>query len=81
MTPQELIKNCQKQIDICGDDADTAIIMRGRWGKKDYKTLLGVKGEIVFEGLFTITVMFPAKKLMQATQKSLACYEIKEVQP
>lgn len=80
MTPQELIKSCQEQIDIVGENAEKAIVMRGRQGKKDYRTLLGVKGEIVWEGIDTITVMFPAKKLMQTVQKSLAHYETTEVQ-
>ena len=46
--------------------------MRGKWGKRDYKTLCGVKGEIVYENYNgTITVMFPAKDLMKAVQKEL----------
>lgn len=71
MTPQELIKECQKQIDIVGDNAEKSIIMRGRWGKKDYRTLLGIKGEIVQERERDIVVIFPAKELKEAVEREL----------
>ena len=76
MKPEELIKSCQEQIDIVGDNAEKAIVMRGKYGKRNYRTLCGIKGEIVWENQNgTITVMFPTKDLMKAIQKELTKQE------
>lgn len=70
MNISELIKHCQQQIDLHGaEDAEAMIVMRGRWGKRDYKTLLGVRGEIIQEFPHGIGVMFPAQKLLDAAIK------------
>lgn len=72
MTLQELIAKCQQQIDLHGDNAEVMLILRGRWGKRDYKTLLGVRGEIVQEfPQNQIGVFFPAQRLMSAEQREL----------
>lgn len=78
MTPQDLITECQKQIDICGEGAEKTLVIRGRWGKKNYRTLFGVKGEIVLERERDIVVMFPAKQLKEAVEEALAKIEVAE---
>ena len=71
MRPQELIDACQEQIDICGPDAEKVLILPGRYGKRDYRTLFGVRGEIVQEVDGGIIVVFPAQKLKDAVEKKL----------
>ena len=71
MSPQELIAHCQKQIDMCGQDAETVSILPGKWGKTDHKTVLGVKGEKVQEMDNGVAVIFPAEELMRAVEKKL----------
>ena len=72
MEIKDLKTKCQKQIDLWGDNilaADVLLIQPGHWGKKDYRKLFGVKGEIVQEFETTIAVMYPAKKLLDAIEK------------
>lgn len=64
----ELKNHCIEQINLCKEnfDPDIAIIQKGRWGKKGYRKLFGVKGEIVFENMDnTIVVMYPAKDILK----------------
>lgn len=53
------------------DEAETMLILPGRWGKRDYRTLLGVRGEIVQEFECGIGVMFPAQALKDAVTREL----------
>lgn len=71
MTPQELIAKCQQQIDISGESAEVMLIMRGRWGKLDYRTIFGVRGEIVQESERGIGVIFSAQALKDAVLREL----------
>ena len=66
MTPEELIAGCREQIALAGENAKTAVVMRGRWGKRNHRTLIGVRGEIVQELEHGILVMFPAAELLNA---------------
>ncbi len=52
MIVEELKKACQEQIDLYEGSGligppEIAVMQSGRWGKTDYRKLLGVKGEIV----------------------------------
>ncbi len=64
MTPEEIIKKCDEQIAIgCGPGSIT-LIMPGKWGKKDTRSLCtgGPTGEIVLDNFDGrgIVVMFDA---------------------
>ena len=69
MSPTELIKKCDRQIEICGDDgAQVLLLIPGKWGKRDTRKLVkgdrgAPVGEIVednFDGR-GLRVMFNAK--------------------
>jgi len=64
MTAEELLKQCNDQIDLVGENASITLVMPGRWGKRDTRRLCkgGPVGEIVsddFKGP-GIIVMFDA---------------------
>jgi len=81
MTPQELIRDCQRQLDIYGEGARTGLFIRGAgaelfirgyWKENNYRTLFGVRGKIILEQKNRILVRFPAKELKEAVEKALA---------
>lgn len=49
MTPQEIIKNCDVQIDISGEKADVLLLIPGKWGKTNRRKLCKLKGAPVGE--------------------------------
>uniref|UniRef100_A0A6H2A320 Uncharacterized protein n=1 Tax=viral metagenome TaxID=1070528 RepID=A0A6H2A320_9ZZZZ len=62
---------CQEQINLIGDNANVTLKQTGRWGKTNYRKLLGVKGEIVQDNFGDgLVVMYPAKELLE---KILQC--------
>ena len=65
-----LIAHCKQQIDLCGVDTDIVLVLPGRYGKRDYRTLFGVRGKILQEINGGIAVAFPASKLKNALEKS-----------
>lgn len=74
MTPQEIIKHCEKQIEIAGDRATVGFIIPGRWGKTNRRRLWkgGPVGEIVNDfGDGTIYVMFSAILVREAALREV----------
>ena len=74
MTPEEIIKHCDKQIELAGDEATVGFRIPGRWGKTDTRRLWkgGPVGEIVNDfGDGTIYVMFSALEVKNAVLKQL----------
>jgi hypothetical protein len=68
MTEDELLKLCDEQIAMGMDYPHVGLLQQGKWGKRNYRVLFGVKGEIVrdnFDGR-GIYVMYPAKELKAA---------------
>ena len=66
----ELKKLCQKQIEITlFPDPRVALKRPGRWGKRSYRSLFGVRGEIVCEDKEGLTVLYPAKRLLAAVKR------------
>ena len=72
MTPQELIRECQRQLDIYGEEAGAGLFLCRHWKKNNYRTLFGVKGKIILEQKSRILVRFPAKELKEAVEEALA---------
>ncbi len=67
MNIEELKKICQKQIALGVSEPQVALKQRGKWGKTNYRRLLGVKGEIVQDNFGDgLVVMYPAKELLVA---------------
>lgn len=74
MTPQEIIKHCDQQIELAGDTASVGFRIPGRWGKTNTRRLwkYGPIGEIVNDfGDGTIYVMFSAVEVKNAVLKQL----------
>jgi len=74
MTPEEIIKHCDKQIELAGDEASVGFRIPGRWGKTDTRRLWkgGPIGKIVNDfGDGTIYVMFSAVEVREAVLKQL----------
>ena len=72
MKVDELKQQCQEQIALWGDkpeQAEVLLVQRGHWGKRDYRTLLGVKGEVVADWEDGIRVMYPAQELLAAIER------------
>ena len=68
MTEDELLNLCDEQIAMGMDCPHVGLLQQGKWGKRNYRVLFGVKGEIVrdnFDGR-GIYVMYPAKELKAA---------------
>ena len=67
MNTEELKRICQEQIDLGMANPQIALKQPGRWGKRDYRLLFGVKGEIVRDNFGDgMVVMYPAKELLAA---------------
>ena len=49
MAPQEIIKNCDVQIDISGEKTDVMLLIPGKWGKTNKRKLCKLKGAPVGE--------------------------------
>ena len=65
MNVDELKRICQEQIDLSGDNASVTLKQPGKWGKTNYRRLLGIKGEIVQDNFGDgLVVMYPAKELL-----------------
>jgi len=67
MNVDELKRICQEQIDLSGENASVTLKQPGKWGKTNYRKLLGVKGEIVQDNFGDgLVVIYPAKELLGA---------------
>jgi len=63
MEIEELKKLCQEQIDLGGDNI--TLRQRGKWGKTNYRKLLGITGEIVQDNFGDgLIVIYPAKEML-----------------
>ncbi len=70
MTKDELKKLCQEQIKLGIDEPQIALKQSGKWGKTNYRKLLGVRGEIVQDNFGDgLVVMYPAKELLSVICK------------
>jgi len=67
----DILNRCDEQIKDYGDDALVVLYIKGQWGKKDYRTVLGVKGRIVNEISNRLICIFPAPRLKKAIEKQL----------
>ena len=68
MKIEELKRICQEQLSIGG--SEVTLKQLGKWGKTDYRKLLGVKGEIVQDNFGDgLVVMYPARELLDAISK------------
>jgi len=71
----ELIKMCNEKIDTCKApfEPTVTILIKGKWGVKPYRSLFGVKGEIVTDTVEKGCLMcvFPAQELLNAVVKQL----------
>jgi len=74
MKPEEIIKHCDRQIELAGETAQVGFRIPGRWGKTDTRRLWkgGPVGDIVNDfGDGTIYVMFSAVEVREAVLKQL----------
>lgn len=72
MTPEQIIDQCNRQIELGGEKASVGFRIRGRWGKTNTRRLWrgGPVGEIVNEfGDGTIYVMFSAVEVKRAVEE------------
>lgn len=75
MTPQEIIAQCDKQMELLGKNAQVGFVMPGRWSKRNTKRLWtgGPVGEIVNDfGNGTVYVLFSAQEVKESVLKELA---------
>ena len=51
MNPEEIVKHCNEQMELAGDDAEVGFLIRGSWGKRNRRRLCagGPEGEIAQE--------------------------------
>ncbi len=56
-------------------------IVKGNWGNRGYKKLLGVKGEQIAEYEDGVLCVFPAKELFDAVISSLPTVTLHEAPP
>ena len=77
MTELEFIKelvNAKKN-----GNKEKAFLMKGKWGKRNYRTFGGVKGEIIAEYPDDmLLVVFPVDELLNAVAKQLPRYTRKK---
>ena len=74
MTKDELKEMCKNKIEMWSGvpryQPMISLIQPGRWGKRNYRLLFGVKGEILQENVDnTLMVLYPANELLEAVQK------------
>lgn len=67
---EELKKICQQQIYLqVGNNPQVSLKQPGKWGKTNYRWLLGVKGEIVQDNFGDgMIVLYPAKELLSVLE-------------
>jgi hypothetical protein len=72
MTLEEIIKKCDQQISIVGENASVGLLIPCRWGKASTRRLWGGPvGKIVMELEGLVYVVFSAVELKEAVQKIL----------
>lgn len=73
MTPMEMIKHCEKQIELQGKDAQVGFLVPGKWGKNTTKRLCpgGPKGEIVSDMQRGCYCFFNAREVIDFLNKKL----------
>jgi hypothetical protein len=73
MTMEEIIKKCDQQMSIVGENASVGLLIPGRWGKANTRRLWegGPVGKIVMELEGLVYVIFSAKEVKEAVQKIL----------
>ena len=72
LTIHGIMDACRKQIELLGDNSQVTLKQSGRWGKTDYRKLLGVKGKIVQDNFGDgMVVVYPAKELLDALNKAM----------
>jgi len=72
MDISELKRECQEQIHLSkGIISDPVISLKqpGKWGKRNYRKLFGVRGEIAQDNFGDgLVVLYPAKELLNALE-------------
>ena len=79
MSEVELIKALSEKKKI--GNSDIMLTLKGKWGKRNYRTLFGVKGEIVTDtvGENSLMCAFPVEELLNAVIKNLPKLTLKGV--
>ena len=70
MDIEELERLCREQIDLGMDEPQITLKQSGKWGKTNYRKLIGVKGEIVQDNFGDgLVVIYPARELLSAIER------------
>ena len=65
---ERIIIQCRGQIALI-PNANIGLTLRGKWGKRNYRYVLGVKGLIMHEDAYGIYCLFPAQEMLNAALK------------